>query len=143
MREHVLLQLFYILFVLFGRKLAGVVFEDGLYGLFRVFVKENDRCDVFSKRFCDASDLLDQDPHTEAAMASTKPEVDQLARAIFHVFQSSAVIENDERVRALKKETGYFDKDFNLVMIAANNENVRVIINETVIGRVFDKGRAN
>ena len=76
----------HILFVLFGRKLAGVVFEDGLRGLIRGCVKENDRRDVFSKRFRNAGDLLGQDPHTDAAMACTKPEGDQLARATFHVF---------------------------------------------------------
>ena len=46
-----LLQLNHILFILFRRKLAGVVFKDGLYGLIRGGVKENDRRDVFSKRF--------------------------------------------------------------------------------------------
>ena len=105
-REPVLLQVSHILFVLFGRKLAGVVFEDGLHGLIRGGVKKNDRRDVFSKRFRDAGDLLGQDPHADAAMTYTESERDQLARATFHVFQSGAVIENDERVRGLKKTTG-------------------------------------
>ena len=98
----------HILFVFFGRKLAGVVFvfEDGLHGLIRGGVKENDRRDVFSKRFRDAGDLLGQDPHADDAMACTEHEGDQLVCATFHVFQSGAVIENDERVRGLKKATG-------------------------------------
>ena len=95
----------HILFVLLGRKLAGVVFEDGLHGLIQGGVKENDRRDVFSKRFRDAGDLLGQDPHADDAMACTEPEGDQLARATFHVFRGGAVIKNDERVRRLKKET--------------------------------------
>ena len=73
-RELVLLQLDHILFVLFRRKLPGVVFEDGLHGLIRGGVKENDRRNVFSKRFRDAGDLLGQDPHADAAMACTEPE---------------------------------------------------------------------
>ena len=103
MREPLLLKVGHILFVLFRRKLAGVVFEDGLHGLIRGDVKENDRRDVFSERFRDAGDLLGQDPHADAAMACTESEGDQLARAAFHVFRSGAVIENDERVRGLKK----------------------------------------
>ena len=75
-------------------------------GHIRVGVKENDRRDVFSKRFRDAGGLLGQDPHADATMACTEPEGDQLARATFHVFRSGAVIENDERVRGLKEETG-------------------------------------
>ena len=53
-REPLLLKVGHMLFVLFGRKLAGVVFEDGLHGLIRGDLKENDRRDVFSERFRDA-----------------------------------------------------------------------------------------
>ena len=96
----------HILFVLFGRKLACVVFEDGLHGLIRGGVKENYRRNVLSKRFRDAGHLLGQDPLADAAMACTEPEGDQLARATFHVFRGGAVIENVERVSSLKKVTG-------------------------------------
>ena len=82
------------LFVLFVGELAGVVFENGLGRFAGVRVKEHDRCHVHAKRFGNAGYLLDQDPHGDAFVPGTKPEIDQLARAVFHIFRSRAVVEH-------------------------------------------------
>ena len=50
-------------------KLARVFFEDGLRGFGRGRVEQHDRRHVFSKRFCDAGELLSQHPHADAGMA--------------------------------------------------------------------------
>ena len=81
------------LFVLLVGELAGVVFEDGLGRLAGGRVKEHDRCHVLAKRLGDAGYLLGQDPHRDAVVSGTKPEIDQLARAAFHIFGSRAVVE--------------------------------------------------
>ena len=96
----------FVLFVLFVRKLAGVVFKDGIHGLDRGGVKENDRCDVFPKRFRNACYLLGQNPHAYATVTRAETKIYQLARAAFHIFRSGAVIDNDERVRGLEKVAG-------------------------------------
>ena len=81
------------LFVLFVGELAGVVFEDGLGRLAGGCVKEHDRCDIVTVRLGNAGYLLGQDPHGDAVMPGTKPEIDQLARAAFHILGSRAVIQ--------------------------------------------------
>ena len=81
------------LFVLFVGELAGVVFEDGLRCFAGGCVKEHDRCHVLAKRLGNAGYLLGQDPHGDAVVPGTKPKIDQLARAAFHIFRSRAVIQ--------------------------------------------------
>ena len=44
---------------------------------------------------------------------------------------------------ASKKGTGLFQPVVNLVLLAADGQNARVIINEAVKGLVVDEGRAN
>ena len=82
------------LFVLFVGELAGVVFEDGLGRFARWCIKEHDRCDIVTVWLGNAGDLLGQDPHGDAVVPGTKPEIDQLARTAFHIFRSGAVIEH-------------------------------------------------
>ena len=110
MQEPVPLQVGHILLVLFGRKLAGLVFEDCLHGLIRGGVKENDRRDVFSKGFHDAGDLLGRDPHTDAAMACTEPEGDQLARGPFTSFEAAQSSRMIRVFVASKKKVASFRK---------------------------------
>ena len=81
------------LFVLFVGELAGVVFEDSLGRFAGGRVKEHDRCHVLAKRLGNADYLLGQDPHGDAVVPGTKPEIDQLARAAFHIFGGGAVIQ--------------------------------------------------
>ena len=81
------------LFVLFVGELAGVVFEDSLGRLAGGRVKDHNRCHVLAKRLGDAGYLLGQDPHGDALVPGTKPEIDQLARAAFHIFGSRTVVE--------------------------------------------------
>ena len=80
-------------FVLFVGELAGKVFEDGLGRFAGGCVEEHDRCDIVTVRLGDAGYLLGQDPHRDAVVPGTKPEIDQLARAAFHILGSGAVVE--------------------------------------------------
>ena len=80
-------------FVLLVGELAGVVFEDSLGCFAGGCVKEHDRCDIVTVRLGNASYLLGQDPHGDAVVSGTKPEIDQLARAAFHILGSGAVVE--------------------------------------------------
>ena len=56
------------------------------------------------KRLGNAGYLLGQDPHGDAVVPGTKPEIDQLARAAFHIFRSRAVVEHKERVGPREEE---------------------------------------
>ena len=78
-QEPALLQVGHVLFVLFVRKLAGVVFEDSRYGVVRGGVKENDPRDVFPERFGNACYLLGQNPHADAAVTRAETKIYQLA----------------------------------------------------------------
>ena len=80
-------------FVLLVGELAGVVFEDSLGCLAGGRVKEHDRCDIVTVRLGDAGYLLGQDPHRNAVVPGTKPEIYQLARAAFHILGGGAVIQ--------------------------------------------------
>ena len=73
-------------------ELAGIVFEDSLSRFAGGCVKEHDRCHVLAKRLGDAGYPLGQDPHGDALVPGTKPEIDQLARAAFHVLGGGAVV---------------------------------------------------
>ena len=94
------------LFVLLVGELAGVVFEDSLGRFAGGRVKEHDRCHVLAKRLGNAGYLLGQDPHGDAVVPGTEPEIDQLARAAFHIFRSRAVVEHKERVGPRKEVAG-------------------------------------
>ena len=80
------------LFVFFVGELAGVVFEDSLGCFAGGCVKEHDRCHVFAKRLGNAGYLLGQDPHGDAVVPGTETEINQLARAVFHILGGGAVI---------------------------------------------------
>ena len=79
--------------VLFVGELAGIVFEDGLGSLAAGCVKEHNRCDIVPVRLGDAGYLLGQDPHGDAVVPGTKPEIDQLPRATLDIFGSGTVIQ--------------------------------------------------
>ena len=88
------------------RNLTGIVFEDGLCGFAGRGVKKHDSCHVFPEGFSNTSNLLCQYPHADAVMTCTEAEINQLARAAFHVFRSGTVIENKECVCLLKEVAG-------------------------------------
>ena len=92
MGELALLEFGDELFVLFVGELAGIVFKDSLGRFAGGCVNEHDRCHVLAKRLGNVGYLLGQDPHGDAVVPGTKPEIDQLARAAFHIFRSRAVI---------------------------------------------------
>ena len=83
-------------------ELAGVVFEDSLGRFAGGRVKEH----VLAKRLRNAGYLLGQDPHGDAVVTGTKPEIDRLACAAFHIFRSRTVVEHKERVGPRKEVAG-------------------------------------
>ena len=130
------------LFALLVGELAGVVFENGLRGLARGRVKEHDRCHVFAKRLGNAGYLLGQDPHGDAVVPCAEAEIDQLARATFHVLGGGAVVEHKERVGAHEEVAGQPQPGLDLMLQAGNHENVRIAAHEALVGRVLDKSGA-
>ena len=129
-------------FVLLVGELAGVVFEDGLGRFAGGCVKEHDRCHVFAKRLGNACYLLGQDPHGDAVVPGTKPEIDQLTRAAFHVLGGGAVVEHKERVGPRKEEAGQSQPGLDLMLRAGNHKDVRIAVHEAFVGLVLDKSGA-
>ena len=101
-------------------RLASLLFKEDLRGLGRGCVKQHDRCRIPLERRHNAGELLGQHPHAVAGMASRKPELDQLASPLFHVFWGRVVIKEDESVGALKKQIDSFQLKFKLVLLADN-----------------------
>ena len=52
-----------------GRKLASIIFKDGFCGFARRSVKQNNGSQIFTKWFCNAGDLLRQNPKAYTGMA--------------------------------------------------------------------------
>ena len=129
------------LFVLIVGELTGVVFEDGLGRFAGGRVKEHDR-HVFAKRLGNAGYLLGQDPHGDAVVPCAEAEIDQLARAAFHVLGGDAVVEHKERVGPRKEVAGQSQPGLDLMLQAGNHENVRIAVHEALVGRVLDKSGA-
>ena len=127
------------LFVFFVGELAGVVFEDGLRRFAGGRVKEHDRCHVFAKRLGNAGYLLGQDPHGDAVVPCAEAEIDQLARAAFHVLGGGAVVEHKERVGPHEEVAGQSQPGLDLMLQAGKHENVRIAVHEALVGRVLDK----
>ena len=123
-------------------ELAGIVFEDGLRRFARGRVKEHDRCHVFAKRLGNAGYLLGQDPHGYAVVPCAEVEIDQLARAAFHVLGGGAVVEHKERVGPREEVAGQPQTGLHLMLQAGNHENVRFAVHEALVGRVLDKSGA-
>ena len=130
------------LFVLFMGELAGVVFEDGLGRFAGECVKEHDRCHVLAKRLGNAGYLLGQDPHGDAVVPGTKPKIDQLARAAYHIFRGGTVIQYKERVGSSKEEAGQSQPGLDLMLQAGNHKDVRIAVHEALISCVLDKSWA-
>ena len=127
------------LFVLLVGELAGVVFEDSLGRFAGGRVKEHDRCHVLAKRLGNAGYLLGQNPHGDAVVPGTKPEIDQLARAAFHILRGGAVVEHKERVGPRKEEAGQSQPGLDLILRAGNYKDVRIAVHEALVGLVLDK----
>lgn len=100
---------------------------------------QNDGGHVFAEWFCDADDLLRENPHADACMVGRKAERDQLACAAFHVVRGSAIVQNNKRVRALKKMAPEFQQELDLLLRAVNDKNVRIVIHKPVVSFVVGK----
>ena len=125
------------LFVLVVGELAGVVVEDSLGRFAGGRVREHDRYHVLAKRLGNAGYLLDS--HRDAVVPGTKPEIDQLTRAAFHILGSRAVVEHKERVGPRKEEAGQSQPGLDLMLRAGNHKDVRIAVHEALISCVLDK----
>ena len=105
-------------------------------------VKENDRRHVLPEGSCDAGYLLGEHPKADSDMASRKAEIHQLACAPFHIFRGCAVIEDYERVGALKKPTHELQSIFHLVLRAYYHKHSLIIFN-SVVGLVVRERRSH
>ena len=130
------------LFVLLVGELAGVVFKDGLSSLPTGCVEEHDRGDIVPERPCDAGYLLGQDPHRDAVVPGTEPEIDQLPRATLDIFRRGAVVEYEQGVGAREDEAGHPQPVLDLMLQAHDHIDVRVAVHEALVGFVLDKGGA-
>ena len=92
---------------------------------------------------CDAGYLLGEHPNADADMASRKAEIHQLACAPFHIFRGCAVIEDYERVCALKKPAYELQPIFHLALRAYYHKHSRIIFTNSVVGLVVRERRAD
>lgn len=117
--------------------------KDGLRGLGRGSVTENDRRHILPEGSCDAAHLLGQHPHAEACMACRKAEIHQLACTPFHIFRGGAVVEDHKHVGALKKLGDDFQPYFHLMLLAHQDEHSWIIFINSVEGLVVRECRAD
>ena len=75
-------------------------------------------------------------------MPCAEAEIDQLARAAFHVLGGGAVVEHKERVGAHEEVAGQPQPGLDLMLQGGNHENVRIAVHEALVGRVLDKSGA-
>ena len=143
MIELSLFQLWNQTFVLILGEFTSVIIKDGLRGFRRGGVKENDRRHVLPEGSCDAGYLLGERPNADANMASRKAEIYQRACAPFHIFRGGAVIEDYERVGALKKPGHELQPIFHLVLRAYYHKHSWIIFTSSVVGLVVRECQAD
>ena len=127
------------LLVLLVGELACVVFKDGLGCLAGWCVEEHDRGDIVTKRLGDAGYLLGQDPHGDAVMPGTKPEIDQLPRATLDIFRRGAVVQHEQGVGPREEVAGHPQLGLDLMLQAGNYPDVRIAVHEALVCLVLDK----
>ena len=93
-------------------------------------------------RLGDAGYLLGQDPHGDAVVPGTKPEIDQLARAAFHILGGGAVVEYEQGVGAREEEAGQLQPGLDLMLQAGDHKDVRIAVHEALISCVLDESGA-
>ena len=128
--------------VLLVGELACVVFKDGLGSFTTGGVKEHDRCDIVPVWLGDAGYLLGQDPHGDAVVPGTKPEIDQLPRATLDIFRRGAVVQYEEGVGPREEVAGHPQLGLDLMLQAGNYPDVRIAVHEALVCLVLDKCRA-
>ena len=76
-------------------------------------------------------------------MSSGKAKIHQLACAPFDIFGGCAVIEDYERVGALKKPAHDIQPNFHLVLLAYYHKHSWIIFTNSVVGLVVRECRAD
>ena len=128
--------------VLLVGKLAGVVFKDSLSSLATGRVEKHNRGNIISVWLGDAGYLLGQDPHGDSIVPGAEAEIDQLPRATLDIFRRCAVVEYEQGIGSREEEAGHPQPVLDLVLQAHDHKDVRIAVNETLIGLVLNKGRA-
>ena len=140
--ELVLLEFGDKLLILLVGELAGVVFKDSLGSLATGCVEEHNRGNIIPVRFCDACYLLGQDPHGDSIVPGAEAEINKLPRASLDIFRRGAVVEYEQGVGARKEEAGHPQPVLDLMLQAHDHIDVRVAVNETLVGLVINEGGA-
>ena len=130
------------LLVLLVGKLAGVVFKDSLGSLATGCVEKHYCGNIISVWLGDAGYLLGQDPHGDSIVPGAETEIDQLPRATLNIFRRGAVVEYEQGVGPREEEAGHPQPVLDLVLQAHDHIDVRVAVNETLVGLVLNKGGA-
>ena len=125
--------------VLLVGELACVVFKDGLSSFITGCVKEHDRCYIVPVWLGDAGYLLGQDPHGDAVMPGTKPEIDQLPRATLDIFRRGAIVQYEQGVGPREEVAGQSQPGLDLMLQARDYKDVRIAGHEALVCLVLDK----
>ena len=128
--------------VLLVGELAGVVFKNSLSSLATGCVEEHYCGNIISVWLGDAGYLLGQDPHGDSIVTGAESEIDQLPRAALDIFRRSAVVEYEQGVGAREEEACHPQPVLDLLLQAHDHIDVRVAVNETLIGLVLNEGGA-
>ena len=75
-------------------------------------------------------------------MPGAEAEIDQLPRAALNIFRRCAVVEYEQGVGSREEEAGHPQPALDLVLQAHYHINVWIVVNETLVGLVLNKGRA-
>ena len=140
--ELVLLEFGDKLLILLVGELACVVFKDSLGSLATGCVEKHYCGNIISVWLGDAGYLLGQDPHGDSIVPGAEAEIDQLPRATLNIFRRGAVVEYEQGVGPREEEAGHPQPVLDLVLQAHDHINVRVAVNETLVGLVLNEGGA-
>ena len=75
-------------------------------------------------------------------MPGAEAKIDKLPRAALNIFRRGAVVEYEQGVGAREEVAGHPQPVLDLVLQAHDHKDVRVAVNETFVGFVLNKGRA-
>ena len=128
------------LLVLLVGELAGVVFKDSLSSLATGCVEKHYCGNIIPVWFGDAVYLLGQDPHGDSIVPGAEAEIDQLPCATLDIFRRGAVVEYEQGVGAREEEASHPQPVLDLMLQAHDHIDVRVAVNETLVGLVLNEG---
>ena len=75
-------------------------------------------------------------------MPGAESEIDKLPRAALDIFRRGAVVEYEQGVGAREEKAGHPQPVLDLMLQAHDHINMWIAVNETLVGLVLNKGRA-